>query len=87
MMQDLYLVGDSLDDVRLRNRAMELLVVNSDLSAISQFDRIYQHTPVNSPLRKMYVDGKTFGANRPRQPRREHQEIPYRICAGAGCGL
>lgn len=56
MMQDLYLVGDSLDDVRLRNRAMELLVVNSDLSAISQFDRIYQHTPVNSPLRKMYVE-------------------------------
>lgn len=65
VLLDLYLLGDSVDDIRLRNKMMEMLVglriVTSSgrafaLASVPQIKHIYERTPVNSPLRRMLID-------------------------------
>jgi hypothetical protein len=57
---DLYLLGEFLDDLRLRNAAMRALVTNSKLWIIQLLpkliDQIWKSTLPDSLLRKMIVD-------------------------------
>jgi len=57
---ELYLLGDVLDDVRLRNKAMQTLVKHTKRSPRRYtVTRIWDKTPENSPLRKMMVSRTT----------------------------
>lgn len=54
---ELYLLADTLDDVRLRNKVMEILVKQTrGMPDLSTLKRVYQRTPSNSPFREMLVD-------------------------------
>lgn len=58
MLIDLYILGDSLEDIALRNRRMKILVT-SEVRWVQDEDRvtyIWNNTPSNSPLRKIIVD-------------------------------
>jgi hypothetical protein len=64
---DLYLLGDVLDDVKLRNKAMQLL--SAQVAAYAQPNHktichIWRNTPPNSLLRKWTVDIKISNASR-----------------------
>ena len=55
----MYILGDVLDDYRLRNAAMERLVDGLECTAQPSLDTvwdIYERTPKGSPLRKFLVD-------------------------------
>ena len=59
-MVDLYLLGEYLDDLRLRNAAMKALITNGKLWAIQLLpglvDHIWKSTLPDSFLRKLIVD-------------------------------
>lgn len=59
-MVDLYLLGEYLDDIRLRNAAMKALITNGKLWVIqllpNLIDHIWTSTLPDSMLRKMIVD-------------------------------
>ena len=59
-MVDLYLLGEYLDDLRLRNAAMKALITNGKLWAIQLrpglVDHIWKSTLPDSFLRKLIVD-------------------------------
>lgn len=55
----IYILGDVLDDYRLRNAAMERLIDGLAFSAQPSPDTVwdvYERTPTGSPLRKFLVD-------------------------------
>lgn len=56
---DMYLLGDVLNDVKLRNRAMQLLsshVINQRVPNTMTIRRIWDNTPTTSLLRNWVVD-------------------------------
>lgn len=56
---DVYLLGDVLGDVKLRNQAMQLLnthVIEHKLPSYHSIRKIFRNTPTNSNLRKWAVD-------------------------------
>lgn len=62
---ELYLVGDVLDDLLLRNKVIRLLV--TDTSVLPHPDivgRVWRKTPENSPIRRMLVDRATIRTKR-----------------------
>jgi len=60
LLIDLYLLGDVLDDVKLRKKTLQLLntALCSDEGFLStaNCNRIWEHTPPDSSLRKWIVD-------------------------------
>jgi hypothetical protein len=62
---ELYLLDDILDDVRLRNKAIKILVKDStSFPSASVTSRVWDKTPENSPIRKMLVDRATLRTDR-----------------------
>jgi hypothetical protein len=62
---DLYILGDVLDDIRLRNAAIELLFMlepssEHGLPSIDTVEKMWTQTPPNSFLRNMYVEKYVF---------------------------
>lgn len=57
---ELYLLGDVLDDVLLRNAAMRSLVINipvwNVVPSVSLVTHIWASTPTKSPLRQLIID-------------------------------
>lgn len=54
---ELYLLSDALDDIRLRNKALQMLVLDTErFPCPKSVQRVWAKTPDNSPLRKMLVD-------------------------------
>lgn len=57
---DLYLLGDVLDDLLLRNAAVRTLVINipiwNVIPSINLVNHVWASTPTNSPLRRVIVD-------------------------------
>lgn len=54
---ELYLLGDKLDDIGLRDKTMETLVLNSNSTSRSvTVHRVWSSTPENAPIRRMIVD-------------------------------
>lgn len=54
---ELYFLGDVLDDVRLRNKVMQILVLDTDNAPCLQtIARVWEKTPEDSPVRRMIVD-------------------------------
>jgi hypothetical protein len=61
----LYILGDVLDDVHLRNRVMEILVCETPgFPSPRTLERVWEKTPENSLLRKMLVSRATLRACR-----------------------
>jgi len=66
---ELYILGDILDDMKLRNRTLhllnELLWKNTALLCPELCQLVWEHTPSTSPLRKWTVDAYVtlFGQN------------------------
>jgi hypothetical protein len=57
----LYMLGDVIDDVRLRNKAMQGLVKDTGRIPLAHLaTSIWEKTPANSPIRKMIVDRATL---------------------------
>jgi hypothetical protein len=52
----MYILGDVLDDYRLRNAAMEHLIDSLPQPSPDTVWDVYERTPVGSPLRKLLVD-------------------------------
>jgi hypothetical protein len=52
----LYLLGDYLDDVRLRNVTIRALTMYATCPSIQECNMIFEQTPPASPLRKWTVD-------------------------------
>jgi hypothetical protein len=64
---ELYLLGDVLDNVELRNKAMKLLSAHVTVYPQPSFqtiDRIWKNTPTNSVLRNWVVDFTILGSSR-----------------------
>lgn len=58
---ELYLLGDRLDDIGLRNKTIRMLVSDtSKLPRPSTAHRVWDNTPENSPIRRMIVDRATM---------------------------
>lgn len=54
---ELYLLGDRLDDIGLRNKTMRTLVLETHATARPiTANRVWDNTPGNSPIRRMIVD-------------------------------
>lgn len=54
---ELYILGDVLDDVRLRNKVLQTLVLDTKTALYPQtVARVWEKTPDNSPVRRMFVD-------------------------------
>lgn len=54
---ELYLLGDALDDVHLRNRVMKTLVLDTTtVPCLQTVHRVWEHTPDSSLIRKMILD-------------------------------
>jgi hypothetical protein len=64
----LYLLGDKLDDVKLRNKIMKALtsysVSERILPGIESVKLIWSNTTPSSPLRKWIIDGKILNGSR-----------------------
>jgi hypothetical protein len=57
MHLELYLLGDVLDDVLLRNKAIRLPVMDASiLPRANTVRRVWEKTPENSPVRRLLVD-------------------------------
>ena len=60
MMVDLYLLGDKLDDIRLRNKTLKALhsyaIIDKLQPSAKNIEDIWHGTPPNSLLRKWAVD-------------------------------
>lgn len=63
-MVDLYLLGDVLDDVKLRNKAMQLLSAQVMHPRPETVGRIWENTPTTSILRKWTLDITIFNLAR-----------------------
>lgn len=62
---ELYFLGDVLDDVRLRNKVLQTLVLDTDTSPCPQtVTRIWEKTPADSPGRRVVVDRVILRSNR-----------------------
>jgi hypothetical protein len=62
---ELYLVGDALDDLLLRNKVIRLLVMDTSvLPRPSIVERVWKKTPESSPIRKVLVDRATIRTKR-----------------------
>jgi hypothetical protein len=64
---DMYLLGDVLDDVKLRNKAMQLLSTHATTNqqpSNKTMRHIWRNTPTNSILRKWTVDITILKLNR-----------------------
>lgn len=62
---DLYLLGDFVDDLQLRNNVtMALVHETSVLPSPSNMARIWNFTLPNNPLRRMYIDRAIMRTNR-----------------------
>lgn len=54
---ELYFLGDAFDDIRLRNRVLETLVLAiSNVIFSSIVTRVWEKTPDTSPVRRMILD-------------------------------
>ena len=90
----LYLLGDILDDVQLRNRTLPLFAKSvqnhRQLLGSSSYSRIYSSTLPGSPLRRTIVEiivsracRKDFGTNASRYPPELMQEVALAALAAA----
>jgi hypothetical protein len=62
---ELYFLGDVLDDVRLRNKVLQTLVLGADnMLHVQTVQRVWEKTPNNSPVRRMMVDRATLRGQR-----------------------
>jgi hypothetical protein len=63
---ELYLLGDVLDDIRLRNTVMNVLVCNDWVRVPSRdtLHNVWKRTPPSSPLRKMVVERLVMRSDR-----------------------
>ena len=63
---ELYLLGDVLDDVRLRNKVLQTLVLDTEtMPRLETVQRVWKKTPHNSPIRRMIVECAAWRVNRP----------------------
>jgi hypothetical protein len=56
---ELYLLGDVLDDIRFRNKMMEIQTCQQDLNRLPNvptMNKLWRRTTHTSPLRKMYTE-------------------------------
>lgn len=62
---ELYLLSDILDDIRLRNKVLQTLVLNTATTPCPQtMARVWEKTPEDSPVRRMLVDRATLRTKR-----------------------
>jgi hypothetical protein len=63
---ELYILGDVLDDLHLRNRVIRILVLETtSLPRPSSLKRVWENTPDSSPIRRMLVRRATLLTTRP----------------------
>ena len=62
---ELYLLGDALDDIRLRNKVLQTLVLDTEsLPCPETVRRVWENTLDNSLVRRMMVDRVTLRGKR-----------------------
>lgn len=62
---ELCFLGDVLDDVHLRNKVLQTLVLGADnMLHVQTVQRVWEKTPNNSPVRRMMVDRATLRGQR-----------------------
>lgn len=62
---ELYFLGDVLDDVHLRNKVLQTLVLSADnMLHVQTVQRVWEKTPNNSPVRRMMVNRATLRGQR-----------------------